>query len=224
MVSCVSLAFPHMAVGVPSTSTSAKRLACALELNAVSRVFGNKIALRPLTLTVAPATVTMITGPNGAGKTTLQRIAAGLLTPTSGARQAAGRAVLITPGSGARSVQTVREAVNFVSHFCGPGGTQDVMERVGLARFDDAVVGTLSSGQRSRLSLAIALTLAAPVTCLDEPTANLDDEGAITARDAVAALAARGAAVLVATHTPELFAPVADARLHLVAGRLLDAP
>lgn len=212
-----------MAVGL-RTSPPAHLGVPALELVGVGRVFGNRVALSPLSLSIARGTVTVVTGANGAGKTTLLRVAAGLLSPTSGTRQAAGRSFFVSPGSAARTSQTVAQAVQFVGHFARDAQRHDVMVRLGLEGLDDARVATLSAGQRARLSLLIALTLAAPVTCLDEPTAHVDDTGASVVRDAVVELASSGSAVLLATHNPDLFAPIADARLHLTSGAVVETP
>ncbi len=95
---------------------------------------------------------------------------------------------------------------------------------VGIADVADRAAGTLSSGQRARLTLAVALAAPVALVCLDEPTAHLDSSGAEVVAAAVAALKARGSAVLVATHDPLAAAWPTEAHLHLDLGSVQAVP
>jgi len=183
-------------------------------------VYGQRVALAPLTLRVLPGAVCLVTGPNGSGKTTLLRLAAGLTVPTRGARHALGSALYLGPGDGVRAAQSARQAVRFVTALAGRrAGGDEALAVVGLGELADVPSAALSSGERARISLAIALASRPAVACLDEPTAHLDADGRAVAVEVVARLAAGGAAVLVATHDEGLLGEVAGTRLHLVAGR-----
>ena len=190
-----------------------------LVLDRVSRRFGHRLALAPLSVTVAAGAVGLVCGANGAGKTTLLRIAAGLLRPTTGSRQCRGRAVYLRPGSGARPAQSVRAAVTFAAAAAGRGGAEDAaLAEAGLAAHVDRRVGSLSAGERARLLLALTLATAPALACLDEPTAHLDDEGRDRAAAVLARLAAHGTAVLLTTHDPALTGWAWDTRVQLVDG------
>jgi ABC-type multidrug transport system ATPase subunit len=191
-----------------------------LVLEGVSRSFGRTQALAPASLRLGPGAVCLVTGPNGSGKSTLLRIAAGIIRSSTGRRWVAGSALYLRPGDGARHAQTPRQAVEFVARTRGRGRADDALEAVGLSRLADTPVGRLSSGERARVSLAVALVWSPGVACLDEPTAHLDHAGASAATEVTAALAAGGAAVLVATHDEGFLADRADARLRLARGRL----
>lgn len=193
--------------------------ASALTLTDACRVYGSVMALAPVTLAVEHGAVCVVHGPNGAGKTTLLRLAAGLLRPSGGTRTATGPALYLAAGDGGRAVQRVAQAVAFAARLAG-GDPRGVLAACGLAAVEDRPVAVLSQGQRTRLTLAVALAARPTLVCLDEPTAHLDDTGVGLARAAVRRLGAGGTAVLVATHDPAAFADVADATISLHAGNL----
>lgn len=172
-----------------------------LELQQVSRRYGAALALAPLTLELEAGGCCVVMGANGSGKSTLLRLAAGLLTPSTGQRRATGRAVYLSSGSGARDAERVDRALAFPCVLRGDGAdVDDVLHTVGLQALATKRVRTLSAGQRARLTLGMALAADADLVCLDEPTAHLDAAGVNTAARVVGRLVARGTGVLVATH------------------------
>ena len=195
-----------------------------LRLRAASRRYDGALALSPVSLSLHPGTATLVLGHNGSGKSTLLRLAAGLLRPTSGTREVHGRALYLLSGQGARAVETARTAVVTAARLAGlsaeesSGAAASALEAVGLAPLADRAVGTFSSGQRARVSLALALACPAAVVCLDEPAAHLDSEGAALVASTVLTLSGRGSAVLVATHDPAARTWPVDAHLHLEGG------
>jgi ABC-type multidrug transport system ATPase subunit len=115
----------------------------------------------------------------------------------------------------------VRQAIDFVARTLASGRTcEEALATVGLCGLADTPVGQLSSGERTRVGLAIALVFRPSVACLDEPTAHLDAEGCAAAAGVVADLAAQGSAVLVATHDEGFLADLPDTRIRLSRGRL----
>ncbi len=192
-----------------------------LVLEGMSRSFGRTLALAPIGLHLGPGAICEVTGPNGSGKSTLLRVAAGIIRPTTGRRWAAGPVLYLRPGDGARRAQTVRQAVDFIAQARGNGpGVERALATVGLGDLADTPVGQLSSGQRARVTLAIALVFRPCVACFDEPTAHLDREGCSAARKVIDELAGRSTAVLVATHDETFLAGLPDRRIRLARGRL----
>lgn len=192
----------------------------ALRLRGVTRNLGGRRVLGMIDLELHAGAVCLVGGPNGAGKTTLLRVSAGLLTPTSGVVEAAYPAVYLAAGAGARPELTVGRALAWVAGVT-PGAGMPVstaLELVGLSERSDMRVGALSSGQRARLSLALALVAGPALVCLDEPTAHLDSTGVEHAIAAIGALARAGSAVLVAAPEPGALLEVADGRVQLESG------
>ena len=175
---------------------------------------GGRVALRAVELTLQPGERVALMGRNGAGKSTLLRHAGGLLTPSRGRVHVAGRVALLLqhPGDYALHEQVGQEA------------TAAALAAAGLAAVDgDRHPGDLSGGERQRLALAVVLgDLAAEapaVVCLDEPTRGMDRGAKGDLADRLGGLAARGAAVLVATHDAEFAAAACDRVVLMADGR-----
>lgn len=201
-----------------------------VRLRAASRRYDGAQALAAVSLALHPGTVTLVTGHNGSGKSTLLRLVAGLLRPTTGTREVAGRSLYLLSGQGARAVQTALSAVADAARMAGAAGgaatdaAHAALQSVGLGDLASRQSGSLSSGQRARLTLGVALACPAAVVCLDEPTAHLDEDGGAVVAGVIAALRRRGTAVLVATHDPASESWPVDARLQLDRGtvRVVD--
>lgn len=196
----------------------------ALRLRGVTRAHAGQRVWAPVDLSLAAGTLCVLTGANGSGKTTLLRVAAGLLRPSSGSRDCAGAALYLRNGGGVRSAQAVTDAVRSAAALAGRrSAAADAVDRLALGPLARRRVGTLSAGERVRVSLAVAVAVRPALLCLDEPTAALDDAALDGLRTALAALCAGGSAVLLATHQPAAVLPVADAHLRLSSGRLVGA-
>ena len=164
-------------------------------------------------LTVERGERVALMGRNGAGKSTLLRHAAGLMQPTRGRVEAAGRiALLLQNPSDYLIHETVREEADAAA-----------LADVGLAHLADRHSRDLSGGEKQRLALAIVLgdpvaPVSPAVLCLDEPTRGMDR----AAKDALARLLERlGVAVIVATHDPEFAARFAQRVVLLADGRVI---
>jgi energy-coupling factor transport system ATP-binding protein len=156
-------------------------------------------------------------GRNGAGKSTLLRHAAGLLGPTRGKVEAAGRVALLLQNPGDYLLhETVGEEAPVAARAAA-----------GLDVDPARHPRDLSGGERQRLALAVVMGAheTPAVLCLDEPTRGLDRgaKGDLTQR--LVDLGAQGAAVLVAAHDPEFAAAFADRVVLLADGRVIaDGP
>jgi len=175
--------------------------------------------LRGANLSVAPGERVALMGRNGAGKSTLLRHAAGLLEPTRGRVEAAGRVALLLQHPG-----------DYVLHDrVGDEASPSALHAAGLDGLEERHPRDLSGGQRQRLALAIVLGAGEDqpaVACLDEPTRGMDREakGELIAR--LRTLAAGGTAVVVATHDAELAAAFATRVVLMADGRAIadDTP
>ncbi len=173
---------------------------------------GRQDVLHDLTLEVPVGQVVGLLGPSGSGKTTLlrsiagaQRIAGGTVTVlgepagTPSLRRRIGYAT--QSGSVYDDLTVAQNLRYFAKVLHAPAGdVERVLAEVDLQEFDDRLVANLSGGQRSRVSLAVALLGRPELLVLDEPTVGLDP---VLRRDLWAmfhALADEGTAVLVSSH------------------------
>jgi sodium transport system ATP-binding protein len=190
----------------------------AVELEDLSKAFGSRRAVEGLTLHVAAGEIYGLLGPNGAGKTTALRMVAGLLVPTGGRallmgidvaqapNAAKARLGFLTGSTGLYARLTVRELLTFFGriHGMAPPALERRLAEVARALAIEELLGrrcgTLSTGEKQRVSVARAVLHDPPVLVLDEPTSGLDVLASRFLRDLVRAERARGKAVLFSTH------------------------
>ena len=184
----------------------------AVETAALRVVRGGKVVLRDLDLTVPAGSVTGLLGPSGCGKSTLMRaivgvqaIASGTVTVLGSAAGSAGlrhRIGYVTQSASVYDDLTVLENLRFFGQVLGvgPDRVRTCLEQVDLAEQGGQVVGRLSGGQRSRVSLAVALLGEPDLVVLDEPTVGLDPVLRQQLWGTFHDLAAAGAAVFVSSH------------------------
>jgi ABC-2 type transport system ATP-binding protein len=201
----------------------------AIDAAVVTRRFGDKLALKGVSLRVAPGEIAALLGPNGAGKTTLLRILSGLLDPDAGAVRILGEDARTSPlslrqriglvPSGDRSFYlriSGEENLIFFGRLHGLSRRAaavralEALDDVGLRGAERKPVGLYSHGMQKRLSVARALLMRVEVLLIDEATHDLDPEGARQVRELVKALAERGSAVLWATQRLEEIRGFAD--------------
>lgn len=147
---------------------------------------GGTRALRQVSAELPAGQITGLIGPSGAGKSTLIRVLVGLQRPGSGQasvlglpaghRQLRRRIGYMTQAPAVYSDLTVGENLAFFAALRGTGkaAVMQVLEETRLSDFAGRTAANLSGGQRSRLSLAIALLGDPDLLVLDEPTVGLD--------------------------------------------------
>ena len=153
-----------------------------IEMNDVSKVFGDRILVEHVTFNLPPGGVIGIIGPNGAGKTTLFRMIAGEEQPTSGTIRLGETVRLGYMNQSRDSLDPDKNIWEVIS-----GGQDEIViggrkvnSRAYVARFNfsgadqQKKVGVLSGGERNRVQLAQTLKSEANVLLLDEPTNDLD--------------------------------------------------
>jgi ABC-2 type transport system ATP-binding protein len=200
-------------------------------------VRGGRVAVDGVSFTARSGEVTGLLGPSGCGKTSLLRSVVGVQVVESGDVQVLGRPAgspelrhrigYVTQAPSVYEDLTVTENVRFFARVLGvPRAECDqVLAAVDLGDRGDSRVGALSGGQRSRVSLAVALLGFPALLVLDEPTVGLDP---VLRRDLWALfhrLAAAGSAVLVSSHVMDE-AERCDRLLLMREGRLIadDTP
>ncbi len=179
--------------------------ASGLKVEGVGKRWGETTILDDLDLSLAHGTVTWIGGGNGAGKTTFLRVVAGMITPdqgtvsVDGVRPDADRRTfqakigfLAAGNSGLYARLSVRQNLEF---WCGlafvPAAKRGesvsrALERFALTELQSRRVDRLSLGQRQRVRLALTFLHEPRLVLLDEPSANLDEDGVATLLAAIA--------------------------------------
>jgi ABC-2 type transport system ATP-binding protein len=176
--------------------------------------FGARSVLAGLDVAAEPGAVTLLVGANGAGKTTTLRLLAGLAEADGGTiaiaghdlardRQAALAHLSFLPqGPRFHPRLSAMQVAKFYARLRGreDHAVADALEAWGLSEFAHVPTAKLSGGLRQRLALAVFTLADAPVLLLDEPGLSLDPEWRGRLQDFLAAEAARGCTVLIATH------------------------
>ncbi len=188
----------------------------AIEAQGLSKVFGEKVAVSDLNLTVYRGEVFGFLGPNGAGKTTSIKMLLGLISPTKGDGK-----ILGEPLGDFR----VRSRVGFLpehfrfhewltaneflhlhadlyarSRIRATQRIEELLERVGLRTHADKRLRQFSKGMLQRIGLAQALLNDPDLVILDEPTSGLDPVGRLLVRDIIKDLRSQGATVFLNSH------------------------
>jgi ABC-2 type transport system ATP-binding protein len=188
----------------------------AIATDALRKVFGDRAAVKGLTLQVEQGEVFGFLGPNGAGKTTSIKMLLGLVKPTSG------NAALLGAPLGDRAARarigflpehfrfqdwlTAREFLQLHGELYGmetrelDGRADELIERVGLSDFRDKPLRTYSKGMLQRIGLAQALLNRPALVFLDEPTSGLDPVGRRLVRDIIHELRGQGTSVFLNSH------------------------
>ena len=205
----------------------------AIELEGLTRRYGERVALQDVTLTVPAGTTLVVFGPNGAGKSTLLRVLATLLRPHSGVVRVLGRALpddgwavrgrigLLTHEPLLYRDLSGRENLRFHARLHGVAfdRVEELLERVGLRLRADDRVHTYSRGMVQRLAVCRAVLHDPDVLLLDEPRANLDPAAADLVEPLIGA--ASGRTRVVTSHDPAGGLAEADIALGLRGGRTM---
>ena len=203
----------------------------------ISKSYGPRPALQDVSFTVERGEVVGFLGPNGAGKSTTMRILTGFLPATAGEARICGFDVFDQPMEVKRRVGYLPESpplypefsvgdyLAFIAELRGFYGMERtrrvgrVMERVGLAGWEQRVLGSLSKGYRQRVGLAQALIHEPEVLILDEPTSGLDPTQVQGMRDLMRDLASTRTVIL-STHVLAEVEAICPRAMIIAGGRL----
>ena len=206
----------------------------AVELQDVSRWYGNVVAVNDISFTLRPG-ITGLLGPNGAGKSTLLHLISGMLKPSAGRVVIGGQPAWRDPAVYRRlGLVPEREAVypfltgrEFallnarLQSLPNPGAAAD--QAIATVELTDAAnrpIGTYSKGMRQRAKIAGALVHEPPILLLDEPFNGMDPRQRLQMMQLLRRMAAEGRTILFSSHILEEVERLAQNVLVIVAGRL----
>ncbi|WP_127784122.1 ABC transporter ATP-binding protein [Rhodococcus sp. X156] len=213
-----------------------------IELREIGKRYGDLVANDGVTLSVAAGEVVAMLGENGAGKSTLMKIVYGLVRADSGTIWMGGRELAISSPRDAMAagigmvtqefslVETMTVTENVALSGIGLGRVDlraarrrvvAAMERIGVSLDPDALVSTLSIGERQRVEIVKALFHDCRVLILDEPTAVLVPQDVRALFTTVERLRAAGLGVLFVSHKLREVAEISDRVVVLRKGRLV---
>ena len=201
-------------------------------------------ALRDLTVEIGKGELVFLTGPSGAGKTTLLKLLFAAERPTEGQILVLGRNIarlgeaqiprlrrrigVVFQDFKLLPTLTVEQNVALALEVTGTPPREirarvfAMLKRVGLQHRRASHPLSLSAGEQQRVAIARALVNEPSILLADEPTGNLDPDLTIEIMELIAGVAARGTAVVVATHEIGLVERFGERRLRLEAGRLVE--
>ena len=212
----------------------------AIRADRLAKHFGEIVAVDSLSFDILEGSVVALLGGNGAGKTTTISMLLGLLTPTSGGLEVLGADMLrdrykVLPRLNFSSPYvdlpkrlTSRENLKIYSRLYG---VSDIAGRIGrlsadldITGFLDRPYGELSSGQKTRVSLAKSLLNEPELLLLDEPTASLDPDTADWIRTYLRSYQREhGATLVIASHNMAEVERLCDMVLTMKQGRIVDS-
>lgn len=190
----------------------------AIATSALTRKFGDLVAVNEIDLSIPRGEITGFLGPNGSGKSTTIRMLCGLLTPTSGSAKVLGLEMPRQAEALRRKIGymtqrfslyedlTVRENLDFIGEIQGlmphkrKKRVGELIEMYDFADRTEQRAGTLSGGQKQRLGLACATLHEPELLFLDEPTGGVDPENRREFWETLFRLVERGTTILVSTH------------------------
>ena len=211
-----------------------------LEVEALTKRFGDVTAVDAVSFSVAPGSTAALLGANGAGKTTTMAMILGLLLPSAGRVRIFGRDLATeryallprmnfsSPYTDLPHRLTVRENLTVYARLYGLGDVRRRIERLAedldLGAFLRRPTGKLSAGQRTRVALAKALLNGPDLLLLDEPSASLDPDTADWVRGVIERYRAdSGATILLASHNMAEVERLCDSVFVMRDGRIADS-
>jgi ABC-2 type transport system ATP-binding protein len=205
-----------------------------ISIKEFTKTYDDFVAVDRISFEVNKGEIFGLLGPNGAGKTTTLECLEGLRLPDSGQLSILGVDPQREPGklrnmigvqlqtSGLPDNMTVDESMKIFSAYHAVPPRFEVLDRMGLEEKRNSQYHQLSTGQKRRLSLALAIAHDPPVIILDEPTAGLDVASRTELHSMMQELKAGGTSIILATHDMAEAEKMTDRVAILLRGEIID--
>src|SRR5438552_9642266 len=206
-----------------------------IQVEALTKLYGEFVAVNDLSFSVQPGEVMGLVGPNGAGKTTTLRCLAGIIPPTRGAVRICESDLALDPIGAKKRLAfftdeprlfdylTVRQHLAFGARIYQVQNHDQIagplLEELEIADKADKLPGELSRGMKQKLAIACGLLHSPRVIFFDEPLTGLDPMGIRRMKDSILKRAREGAAIIISSHLLHLLEEVCSHVLILKNGR-----
>ena len=204
----------------------------SVDIENVTKRFGNVVAVDDLSLTVPPGSVYGFIGPNGSGKTTTLRMIMNILYPNSGTIRVFGDALhgtatdrigYLPEERGLYKKMKVRDILRFYAELKGRDNFKrkvgEWLERMDLVEWAGNKVEALSKGMAQKVQFIAAVIAEPELIILDEPFAGLDPVNAEVIKDTVLDLKRNGATIIFSTHDMNVAERMCDYIFMIFKGR-----
>jgi len=209
-----------------------------IEVQGLRKSYADTKAVDGIDLTISQGEIFALLGPNGAGKTTTVEILEGFRKADSGAvsvlgfdpsqrgvqsRQWRDRIGIVLQSTADAGDLTVKETLaHFAKYYSTPRDVEEVITSVGLEEKRDALIRTLSGGQRRRLDVGLGIIGSPELLFLDEPTTGFDPEARRAFWALIESLRKGGATILLTTHYLDEAEALADRVAVITKGKILE--
>lgn len=172
----------------------------AIEIKQLKKSYGSNVVLKGIDLTVRKGEIFALLGVNGAGKTTALECIGGLRAYDSGSITVNGKIGIQLQSSTLQAHIKPMEAVKLFAKWNKTTPDNEMLQSLSIPELSKKKYADLSTGQKRRLHLALALTGNPDIIFLDEPTAGLDVEGRASLHEQIRALKSQGKTIILASH------------------------
>lgn len=202
-----------------------------LNFSNVTKKYGKKKALDSINLSLPAGSIVGLLGPNGSGKTTMLKLAAGLLTPSSGSIEVCG----FKPGVESKSIvayqpdrvylndwmnveQLMKMMCDFYPNF-NKEKANDMLDSLGINPYDK--LKTMSKGTKEKVQLILTMSREVPLYILDEPIGGVDPAARDYILNTIINNYSENSTVLISTHLINDVEPVLNHILFLKEGKIV---
>lgn len=175
-------------------------MSCAVRVKGLKKSYGNCAVLKGLDFSVSQGEIFALLGVNGAGKTTALECIQGLRKYDAGSVELDGTVGIQLQSASLPEHIRAMEAVELFAKWNQAAPDQEMLSMLGVYELGKKQYGQLSTGQKRRLHLALALIRNPDILFLDEPTAGLDVQGRVNLHQQIRRLKESGKTILLASH------------------------
>lgn len=193
---------------------------CAIQISGLKKSYGDHAVLKGLDVKICQGEMFALLGVNGAGKTTALECIEGLRKYDSGSVIINGKVGIQLQSASLPGYIRGMEAVRLFAKWNHTTPDQTMLTALGINELAKKQYRQLSTGQKRRLHLALALIGDPDLLFLDEPTAGLDVEGRISLHDQIRRLKAQGKTIMLASHDMAEVESLCDRIAILTEGRI----